>query len=397
MNRPVGSSTSDVVIIGGGVIGSAIAYFLMASDDFDGTVTVVERDPTYENAATSRSVGGIRQQFSTPENILMSEFGAAFVRNADAHLAIDGAPLHLPFVENGYLFLATDAGMSVLRDNHKIQSSFGASIALLDPEALSRRFPWLNVAGLAGGTHGERNEGWTDPYRLMQAFRAKAIALGAVYRKDEAVALARAGRRVVAIELASGERLTPDIVVSAAGWHVPKVAAMAGIALDVRPRKRQVFVFSCREKLDRLPLTIDPTGVYVRPEGATYLSGVSPTAERDPDSTDFEIEYDLFEEIVWPTLAERIPAFEAIKLERAWAGHYDYNLLDQNAILGPHPDIDNLLFATGFSGHGLQQSPATGRAIAELVIYGEYRSIDLRRFGFARMLRHEPVTELNVW
>ncbi len=397
MSAQAGSGAGDVVVIGGGVIGSAIAYFLAANDDFDGTVTVVERDPTYENAATARSVGGIRQQFSTPENILMSQFGASFVRNADAHLSIDGAPLHLPFVENGYLFLATDAGMPVLRENHRIQTQLGASVALLDPAALGRRFPWLNVSGLGGGTHGERNEGWTDPYSLMQAFRAKAIALGAVYRKDDAVRLLRSGRRIAGVALASGETLRPAIVVSAAGWHVAGLAATAGIALDVRPRKRQVFVFSCRATLERVPLTIDPSGVYVRPEGATYLSGVSPAAERDPDCTDFEIEYELFEEIVWPTLAERIPAFEAIKLERAWAGHYDYNLLDQNAILGPHPEIDNLLFATGFSGHGLQQSPATGRAIAELVIYGEYRSIDLTRFGFGRMLRHEPVKELNVW
>ena len=397
MSATTGPRSADVVVIGGGVIGSAIAYFLMASDDFDGTVTVIERDPTYENAATSRSVGGIRQQFSTPENILMSQFGASFVRDADTYLAVDGSPLHLPFVENGYLFLATDAGVSVLRENHKIQSQLGAFIALLDPDALSRRFPWLNVEGLGGGAHGERNEGWTDPYSLMQAFRAKAIALGASYRKDEVVGLTRRGPHIDAIALKSGEALTPDIVVSAAGWHVPKVAAMAGIDIDIRPRKRQVFVFSCREKLERVPLTIDPSGVYVRPEGATYLCGVSPTADRDPDCTDFEIEYGLFEEIIWPTLAERVPAFEAIKLERAWVGHYDYNLLDQNAILGAHPDVDNLLFATGFSGHGLQQSPATGRAIAELVIYGEYRSIDLRRFGFERMLRREPVKELNVW
>jgi sarcosine oxidase len=134
----------------------------------------------------------------------------------------------------------------------------------------------------------------------------------------------------------------------------------------------------------------------VRPEGATYLCGVSPPADRDPDRTDFEIEYDLFEETIWPTLAARIPAFEAIKLERAWAGHYDYNLLDQNAILGAHPDLPNLLFATGFSGHGLQQSPAAGRAIAELVAYGEYRTLDLRRFGFDRILRNEPLREINV-
>jgi sarcosine oxidase len=231
----------------------------------------------------------------------------------------------------------------------------------------------------------------------MQAFRQKSISLGVDCIKDSVTGLDVAGRRVEAVRLGNGERLACGHAISAAGWHAAEIAAMAGFDIPIRPRKRLVFVFSCREPLERVPLTIDPSGVYVRPEGATYLCGVSPTADRDPDCTDFEIEYGLFEEIIWPTLAERVPAFEAIKLERAWVGHYDYNLLDQNAVLGPHPDVDNLLFATGFSGHGLQQSPATGRAIAELVIYGEYRSIDLRRFGFERMLRHEPVKELNVW
>jgi sarcosine oxidase len=391
-----GKVTSDVVIIGGGVIGSAVAYFLTASAGFDGRITVIERDPTYETAATARSVGGIRQQFSTPENIEMSMFGSWFVRHADQHLAVDGEPLHLPFVENGYLFLATEAGLPVLRANHEAQTRFGADIALLDPAALGRRFPWLNIDGLAGGAFGESGEGWTDPYGLMQAFRRKAIALGATYRKSTATALEITDGRAEAVQLDTGERIAAGVVVSAAGWHTASIAAMAGIDIPIRPRKRLVFVFACRDPLERVPLTIDPSGVYVRPEGATYLCGVSPPADRDPDSTDFEIDYALFEETIWPTLATRIPAFEAIKLERAWAGHYDYNLLDQNAILGPHPSVANLLFATGFSGHGLQQSPATGRAIAELIAYGEYRSIDLRRFGFDRVLHNEPLREINV-
>ena len=176
-----------------------------------------------------------------------------------------------------------------------------------------------------------------------------------------------------------------------------EIAGMIGIDLPVRPRKRLVYVFDCRDKPERAPLTIDPTGVWCRPEGANYhrrhLAAGSRTIPTAPTSRSTTR---CYEDVVWPTLAHRIPAFEAIKLVRAWAGHYDYNTLDQNAILGPHPEIGNFYFANGFSGHGLQQSPAVGRAIAELIAYGAYRSIDLRRFGFARILRHEPLREINV-
>ena len=219
---------------------------------------------------------------------------------------------------------------------------------------------------------------------------------GAVYLADEAVSLERQGNRIEAVTLAQGGRIACGNLVDSAGYHAHEVAAMAGIELPIRPRKRFVFVFDCKEPVERAPLLIDPSGVYFRPEGANFIGGVSPPEDQGPDCFDFEIDYRLFEEVVWPTLAERVPAFEAIKLVRAWAGHYDYNTLDQNAILGPHPEIRNFYFANGFSGHGLQQSPAAGRATAELIAHGAYRSIDLTRFGYERVLRGEPIVELNV-
>ncbi len=386
----------DVVIVGGGVIGSAIAYFLAGPVGFRGSVLVVERDPTYAEAATPRSAGGIRQQFSTAENIRMSMFGAEFVRNVADHLSVEGERAELPFVQNGYLFLASDAGEEVLRQNHRLQKELGADIAFLTPAALGARFPWLNVDDLAAGTLGLSNEGWTDPYGLLQAFRRKARSLGVTYVKDEVVGLDRAGARVSAVRLAEGGEIACGTVVDAAGLHARNVAAMAGLELPVRPRKRFVFVFDCREPIEKAPLLIDPSGVYFRPEGASYICGVSPPEDADPDCLDFEIDYGLFEETIWPTLAQRVPAFEAIKLARAWAGHYDYNTLDQNAILGPHPELANFHVAAGFSGHGLQQSPAVGRAIAELITFGGYRSIDLSRFGWERVLRNEPLFERNV-
>jgi sarcosine oxidase len=389
-------TASDVAIIGGGVIGSAIAYFLAGPIGFKGSVTVIEKDPTYEAAATARSAGGIRQQFSTPENIEISKFGAAFVKSIGEHLSVDGEAPQVPFVEWGYLFLASSAGLETLRSNHRIQTGLGADIAFLDAEGLKKRFPWLNVDDLAGGCHGRANEGWTDPYSLLQAFRRKARSLGVNYLHDEAVGLRREAGRVTGVHLRSGDIIACGSVVNSAGYHADKVAAWLGIDLPVRPRKRFVYVFDCRDKPERAPLTIDPTGVWFRPEGANFICGISPPETEDPDCTDFELDYRLYEEVIWPSLAHRIPAFEAIKLVRAWAGHYDYNTLDQNAILGPHPEFANFYFANGFSGHGLQQSPGVGRAVAEHIAFGGYRSIDLRRFSFERVLASRPIHEINV-
>ncbi len=390
------SQSCDVAIVGGGVIGSAIAYFLLGQTSFGGRVIVIEKDPTYAAAATARSAGGIRQQFSTPENIAMSRYGAAFVKNIGEHLAVDGEVPAVAFTEWGYLFLASQAGLATLKTNHEIQRRLGADVVLLTPGELKARFPWLNVADIAGASFGQSNEGWIDPYALLQAFRRKARALGAVYLTDEVIAIEQIQGRVSAARLAEGGRLPCGALVDSAGYRAQEIAAMAGLDLPVRPRKRFVFVFECKTPIERAPLMIDPAGVYFRPEGANYICGVSPHPEDDQDCLDFEIDYDLFDDVIWPALAERVPAFESIKLLRAWAGHYDYNVLDQNAILGPHPELQNFYFATGFSGHGLQQSPAVGRAIAELIAYGTYRSIDLTRFGYARILRHDPIVELNV-
>jgi FAD-dependent oxidoreductase domain-containing protein 1 len=386
----------DVVIIGGGVIGSAVAYFLAGPTGFKGSVAVIEKDPTYETAATPRSAGGVRQQFSTPENIQMSQFGAAFIKSIGEHLSVEGEIADVPFTEWGYLFLATESGLETLRTNHTTQTSLGAKVALLMPSELKARFPWLNVEDLAGGCYGLANEGWTDPYGLLQAFRRKARALGVTYLADEVVDVERVGNRVTGLTLRDGGRIGCGAAVNAAGYHAHKIAAAVGIELPVRPRKRMVYVFDCRDKPERMPLTIDPTGVWCRPEGTAFICGVSPPEEEDPDATDFEIDYRFYDDVVWPTLAHRIPAFEAIKLARAWVGHYDYNLLDQNVILGRHPEVENFYLANGFSGHGLQQSPAVGRAIAELIVHGRYRSLDLGRLGYERILKGAPILELNV-
>jgi sarcosine oxidase len=390
--------TADILIVGGGVIGSSTAYFLTAHPGFRGRVVVVEKDPTYGEAATARSAGGVRQQFSTPENIRMSQFGASFVKNVAEHLSLPGEKAQLPFVEQGYLFLATPSGLPVLEQNHATQIALGADVVMLDPVALRRQFPWLYTDDLAGGAFGRRNEGWTDPYSLLQAFRRKAIAQGAVYLQDEAVGLRREGDRIATVTLAKAGPIAVGAMVNSAGIHAARVAGWAGFDLPVRPRKRFVYVFDCRDsaEIQKGPLLIDPNGVYFRPEGASFIGGVSPPEDQDPDCTDLEVEYGLFEETVWPTLAQRVPAFEAIKLVRAWAGHYDYNTLDQNLIIGRGPALANFYMANGLSGHGLQQSPAIGRALSEMILEGGFKSIDLTRFGYERVAKNQPLAELNV-
>ncbi len=386
-----------MVIVGGGVIGSSIAYFLAAEEAFRGTVAVVERDPSYARSSTGLSVGGIRQQFSTPENVSMSLFSAHFIREAHDTLSVDEDKPEVSFTEAGYLFLATERGMSVLRRNHTLQRSLGADVVLLAPEELRERFPWLSLRGLAGGSLGISGEGWLDPYSLLMAFKKKGQSLGVAYLNDEVVDLARKGSRIESVRLTGGGRIGCGTAVNAAGPEAAAVAALAGIrGFPVRPRKRFVYRIHCREQLAECPLTIDPTGVYFRPEGVDFLCGVSPPPHRDPDCEDLEMEYDLFEEIVWPALAHRVPAFEAVKLGHSWAGHYAYNTWDQNAILGAHPEVENFVLANGFSGHGLQQSPAVGRAVAELVTFGEYRTLDLRRLSFARLTQDQHCREENV-
>ena len=172
---------------------------------------------------------------------------------------------------------------------------------------------------------------------------------------------------------------------------------MAGIGdCPVRSRKRLVFTFQCREEIPGCPLVVDPGGLYFRPEGDRFVCGVSPSQERDPDCHDLPVDPRFFEEVLWPASAHRVPAFDILKEGTAWAGHYAVNVRDRNAILGPHPEVENFYFAAGFSGHGLQQSPAVGRALSELISFGEYRTLDLRRFGFDRFAAGRLIEEHSV-
>ena len=392
------AETYDVVIVGGGAIGSAIAYALMAEPGFGGTVLVVERDPSYEYCSSARATGGVRQQCSTPENIEIGLYGAQFVKEIGEHLSVDGEAPDVGFREQGYLILATEAGIPALNPVLATQRAHGADISFLDPDALGGRFPWIVTDGLAGASFGERNEGWLDPYGLLQAFRRKARDLGADYVHDEVVDLTRDGDRVTAVVLREGGTVSAGVVVDSAGArNAAQVAAMAGVEIPVEPRKRSAFVVATKEDVSAWPLTIHPNGVWGRPEGQGYLCGTAPPEDDDPAVWDFDEHHWLFEETVWPTLYARIPAFEELRVERSYCCHYDFNTFDQNAIIGRHPERANFYIATGFSGHGLMQAPATGRAVMELITHGGYRTLDLTRFGIERIAAGERVLEVAVF
>jgi len=388
--------SSQVVIVGGGVIGSSIAYFLRASDPTV-SVTVIERDPSYARSSSALSAASIRQQFSTPLSIQMSLYGIEFLRNIGELLEVEGDKPSIDLHEGGYLFLATPAGDATLRENHALQTSLGANINLMDRQTLKARFPWLNVEDLVSGAFGESGEGWFDGYGLVQALRKKAQSLGARYVAADVTGVVREGRKIAHVIAGNGERYPCDTVVNAAGAWARKIAGMMDIDIPVFARRRSIFNVSSPARLEACPLLIDPTGVYFRPEGKTYICGTSPGADNDPDDLPLdEVDQALFDDVIWPTLAHRVPEFEALRVENCWSGYYEYNVFDHNAIIGYHPQIENCVFANGYSGHGLQQGPATGRGVSELILNGRYVSLDLSSLSWQRLLENRPIVEKNV-
>jgi len=393
-----------VAVVGGGAVGSACALFLRRLDArID--VTVIERDPTLRLASSARSAASIRQQFSNALNVRLSQFGLQVLRAADQWLAVDGEHVDLGFVESGYLFVATTpAGAQVLRDNHAVQRAADAPVVLLDRDALARRFPWLRVDDVVLSSLGEHGEGWFDGEAFARALARKARALGARWVAQRVVGFERDGAAardpstLRAAVVADGTRIEADRFVLATGAWSRAVGALAGVDVPVRARRRTVFAFGCATPLPRTPLVIDPAGVWFRSEGAGFIGGWTPGPhDADPDDLPLD-EPDLaqFDEKLWPALAHRVPAFEALRRTGAWDGYYEVHPLDHNALVGPHPQCANLLLACGFSGHGLQHAAGIGRGIAEWVVHGGYLSLDLSPLAPARVVDGRPFVEQAV-
>jgi glycine/D-amino acid oxidase-like deaminating enzyme len=391
-------STYDVVIVGGAIIGSSIAWFLSDNPDFDGSVLVVERDPTYTNASTSHTNSCMRQQFSNPLNIKMSQFAAEFVRNFRQFMHNDPEVPELAVNHFGYMYLAdTQKFADTLQSNQVIQKANGAGTAIMTPAQIKAAYPFYNVDDIICGSHNLIDEGYFDGGTMFNTWRTKARQNGVEYLAAEVVDITVDCDRATAVTLSTGQTIFCGTVVNAAGPRGSNVASLVGLGLPIEPRKRFTFVFDCADQLDRdVPLTIDPSGVHVRTEGNAYMAGCTPDHDPAVAFDDFAMDADIWEDKVWPALAHRIPAFERIKVQNRWAGHYSYNDLDHNVIVGPHSRIANFIFANGFSGHGLQQSPAIGRGVAELITYGEYRALDMTPLGYDRIERGEPFIETAI-
>lgn len=389
-----GSKTSyDVVVIGGGAIGMAIAYYLKTMSG-SCRIAVVERDLAYTLASTPRASGGVRRLFALPENIELSSFSIPVFEAFHDLMAVDGEKAEIGFRKGGYLFIVPTSDVANLRRNYEIQKSLGVNVDFLEPASLKARFPSMVVDDLAAAVHSI-DDGWMDPYAVLMAYRKKVRSLDVTLIQDEVVDIERDGKLVRSVRLKSGATLATANVVNAAGAWSPIVSEMVSQKLPITPLRRFEHFFECEDAIEPLPYVKDVNKLAFRPEGKGYTGGV-PTLN-EPRGYNFETDHDYFERVVWPSLAHRFPQFEKTKCKNTMPGLYDQNDLDGNPIIGPwEGECENFYLATGFSGHGLMHAPATGRAIAELILHRRFQTLDLSRLGWQRVVDNKPYPEQGI-
>lgn len=387
------SQKFDVVVIGGGILGSSVAYNILVQAP-DKRVCVVEPDPTYEFASALRSSGGCRVQFSSPENIAMSLYSIEFIKNFEQTMTANGRPAPVDWVEGGYLFLVPPEKIGLLEGNVENQRKHGARVDLLTPSELKSRFPSINVEDLGAGAHTP-GDGWCDPNGLLWGFRRKAIELGAVYIKDKVVAAEVSATSAKSVSLESGDTLQADAFVNCSGAWSGLIAKMFGMDLPVVPMRRFEHYFTAGNPIENLPYVKDLSRLAFRSEGQGFSGGLVDSNESR--GFNFDVDHDYFENVVWPAVAHRFPPFEAAKCHRTWSGLYEQHELDGNPVIGAwNSRLKNLYTVAGFSGHGMMHSPAAGRGIAELIVHGAYQSIDLTRLGYERVEANEPYREVGI-
>ncbi|MDD9875952.1 MAG: FAD-binding oxidoreductase [Magnetovibrio sp.] len=383
----------DIVIIGGAIVGSSIAYFLTRGGR-GGEVAVIEPDPTYEWAATPRSQGGVRQIFSLPENIAMGAYGLEFYSEFEESMAVDGEPQPISFNRGGYLFVSDNGGHEDMERNYHTQRDNGANVELLDAAALRDRFPSIQSEDVVLGVHSP-DDGWLDPYAAMMGFRKCARHQGVTYVADKVVGWEGDGGLARRVTLESGAVIEADTFVLAAGAWSGELGELIGFELPVEPLSRDCYHFKCEQELEPLPLIKTEKDLGIRPEPDGFSGGL-PDWRRGPGWSFNEVG-GFFEETFWPLLAELMPAFETLKLLNTWQGHYARNHFDLTAIIGPWSGgMENVYVATGYSGHGIMQAPATGRAIAELILDGGFQTLDLTNMGYARVPANKPYREQGI-
>ena len=384
---------ADIIIIGGGIIGSSIAYHLSQLPGA-GTVLVLKRDATYRQAATPRANGGIRRLFSLPENIQMADFGLSFYQDFAQHMKVGEQDADIGFRRQGYLFVSDDGGAGQMEENFRLQEEMGVAVELLSPAELEQRFPSLKVSGVDLAVLSD-HDGWIDPYTALMGFRRKAISCGAVYQEAEITHLEKTGKAVRRAYSADGAVFEAEVFINATGAWCADLAKTIDVALPVEPMSRESYFFRCSETVEPLPFIKTETDLAFRPEGQGYVGGVPDWSEKP--GWNFSVSARRFDDVVWPALAHRIPAMQSIRLEGSWRGHYARSVLDYSPILGPCEGVlDNFYLANGFSGHGIMHAPAVGRGLAERVVNGAYDALDLSCFGYRRILENRPYREKGI-
>jgi len=383
----------DIVIVGGGVMGCSTAFHLKSRDN-GLKVAVVEKDPTYERASSTLSWSNVRINFSLKENIRISQYTKEILDRFEDEMSVGDERPFISWRPEGNLFLFDRGSYGPAREALALQEELGCTVQWLEPGEIRDRYPLYNLEGVVGGTLG-LDDGYLDGYAMLMAYRNKAKSLGTDFLNDEVVSIHTRNGAARGVELASGTGLKSDVVVNCAGAWAAGVARTVGIDLPVAPTKRQVFAVDTAIKPEgNLPLTVWPSGFCFRSETGDLLL-VGKAMLDDPVGIEFSWDEKRFTERLWPELAHVVPAFDTLKLKRGWAGLYAINLLDQNAILGEWPDLKGFYLANGFSGHGLQQAPAVGRYLTELILDLPL-SLDLSIFGPGRIAANEPINEMGI-
>ena len=384
---------TDIIIIGGGIMGSATAYSLLLADNRL-KVAVVEKDFSYARASTTLSMSNARIQFNLKQNVQISRYAFEILERFETDMAVGDKKPRISYKREGNLFVVDEQGVAPAQSAIQLQKDLGCDIVWQPPEEIEAHYPLYSMKKYVGGAFGPR-DGHFDAYAALMGYKAKAVAMGARYIEDEVVSIRMVKKQVDSVRLASGNTLGAGVVINCAGAWATGIAQTAGIDLPVDPVKRQVFVLDTTVKPDQpLPLTVLPSGLYFRTEtGGHILLGKS----MDEDAVGFDFTWDdqRFYDVLWPELAEFVPAFDTLKLIRGWAGLYAVNRLDGNAILGEWPELKGLFLANGFSGHGLQQAPAVGRYLSEIII-GKTPVLDLSVFSPRRILENKPLTEMGL-